>query len=248
MLSAPQRDEVHLIFSSLTGRPRFIDYLRSTLSTGEQERAGRFRFERDRNAFTVARGLLRLVLGKLTDTSPQAIEFRYGSHGKPFVSRAPQVRFNVSHSDDIVLYAFGLECEIGADVERIRPVEHMEDIAARFFSPAEGHDLLTVPSAARPTAFFNCWTRKEAFIKALGLGLSYPLDRFQVTLCPGQAARFVGIDGRSGSETNWSIYDVAPSDGHAAAVALDGRDPRFRVFRFKSAQECVEGLQLKTAL
>jgi 4'-phosphopantetheinyl transferase len=140
----------------------------------------------------------------------------------------------------MVLYGLRQNREIGVDLEHIRLVSNMEEIARRYFSPAEYCEFLAVPRERRVKAFFDCWTRKEAFVKALGDGLSYRLDRFQVTLRPDEAAEFVSIDGRPGSEAGWSLYDVAPSESYAAAVALEGPNGVFQVRKFDTPQECVE--------
>lgn len=231
-------DSTKLLFSSLAAPRHFTNRLRQQLSSEEQQRADRFRFEKHQTAFIIARGLLRILLGTYLDVEPVAIQFCYGSNGKPSVPDAPDLHFNISHSGEMVLYGFRQDRRIGVDVEHIRVVSNMEGIARRFFSAEEYRDLLTVPRGHRRKAFFDCWTRKEAFVKAVGDGLSYSLDRFRVALRPDQRAELISIDNRPGSEAGWSLYDIAPSESYAAAVILEDPPGDLQVRRFQTPQEC----------
>jgi 4'-phosphopantetheinyl transferase len=234
-------EDVELIFCKLVASPDSQKYLYSLLSPDERTRAAGFRFDKHRTSFIIARSLLRILLGNVTDAQPAAIAFRYGPEGKPVLDGAPHVHFNVSHSDDLVLYGLRRNHEIGVDIERIRDIDDLEAIAKQFFCPAECRELLTVSKQDRTKAFFDCWTRKEAFIKFLGTGLSFPLLRFQVTLTPGDPARLVHVDGQwPGS---WFLQDVAPSDGYAAAVASEVRNCRFRVWRLEQPEDGVRFLK-----
>ena len=235
MCPTPSSEEIQLVFGTLSASPDSEKYLYELLSPDEQERSARFKFAKHRTSFVVARGLLRIVLGNYMNAKPAAIDFQYGPCGKPVVKGAPQVHFNVSHSEQVVLYGLRLDHEIGVDIERIRPMDDLEGIARRFFSPAECRDLLAIPEQHRTKAFFDCWTRKEAFIKFLGTGLSFPLHRFQVTLGPGQPVQLIHVDGQpSGSRF---LRDIAPCDSHSAAVASEGRDSRLRVWRLEGPEE-----------
>lgn len=238
MHKKPAPNEVHVIFSRLQASPELIAELWRTLSVDERDRADRFYFETHRSSFVAARGLLRIILGRYLKIEPGHVRFRYGNRGKPAVSDTGDISFNLSHSGDLVVYAVGEGQQLGVDVECIRAPEDMEQIAQRFFCSEEYRELLTVPAHLRAKAFFNCWTRKEAFVKALGDGLSYPLDRFQVTLHPTQPAAFVNIDGCTGGETPWSLHDVAPSDDYAAALVVESRTSNVRLWRFESPLQC----------
>jgi 4'-phosphopantetheinyl transferase len=238
-------EDIQLIFTSLAASDDLLARFRGILSADELARASRFRFDKHRNAFLVARGLLRLILGRYTNTDSAAIQFTYGPQGKPEVVDAPHVRFNLSHSESIALYGIRRGGAIGVDVEYIRAMEDLEDIARHFFCAAECEDLLAVPQAGRQKAFFNCWTRKEAFIKAIGEGLSHPLDRFRVALRPDEAACLISVDGRPGAETDWSLHDIAAPEGYVAAVALAGRHGRFDIRRFESPRACAGFCDLK---
>ncbi len=197
------------------------------LAADEQARAAKFHFDQHRRAYVLGRAVLRGLLGRMLDMPPSQIQFCYGPKGKPALadSRAP-LRFNVSNSGNLAVYAFTEGCEVGIDVEAIRPVPDMELIAARFFSPAESSELMSVPEPDRPQAFFNCWTRKEAYIKAVGDGLSVPLDSFQVTLRPGAPAEMLCLEGSAEAAKAWTLEDFTPAPGCVGAVAYpDQRRP-----------------------
>ncbi|KAF0249532.1 MAG: phosphopantetheine-protein transferase, partial [bacterium] len=151
--------------------------LRQILSLEEQSRADKFYFEHDRNRFTVARAILRTILGNYLGHNPSDIKFSYAKNGKPFLENI-DLQFNVSHSQDLALCAFTYQRELGVDVEYLRLMKDAEQIAKRFFSPRESSLFCSLPPQEQQLAFFRCWTRKEAYIKAIGDGLSYPLDKF----------------------------------------------------------------------
>ena len=175
-------DEVHVWRLTLDRPPeRFLELL----EPDEVERANRFYFERDRKHFVVARGFLRLLLGWYLHAGPKQLQFAYGAWGKPSLANEfceSQLRFNMSHSHGVALYAVTQGREIGVDVEHVRAYFAGDYIARRFFSPHEVGDLRGLPEDDRVSAFFRCWTRKEAYIKATGRGMSQPLDGFDVTL------------------------------------------------------------------
>jgi 4'-phosphopantetheinyl transferase len=201
----------------------------AVLSPEETARAERFHFDRHRRAFILGRAGLRFLLASYLDLDAAAIHFEYGPQGKPVLAPmlkgACSLRFNASHSGDLAAYAFTSGCEIGIDVERYRELPDLENIARRFFSPEEAAELLKLSLAERTPGFFNCWTRKEAYIKAMGGGLSIPLDSFRVTLVPGAAARMVSLDGSNDAARHWSLYDFTPAPDYAGAIAYPD-DPR----------------------
>ena len=196
--------------------------LEATLSPDEKARADRFHFVKDRSRFVVARGVLRELLGRYLRQAPAGLEFSYGPHGKPAISGvngASRLSFNLAHSGKLAVYAISTQRNLGIDVERIKPESADEDIAHRYFSAREVSDLQTLPPDAKVEAFFRCWTRKEAYLKALGTGMQTPLDSFSVSLLPGQAAEFLG-----GVEPCWQMVMFHPGDGYAGALVHDG-DP-----------------------
>jgi 4'-phosphopantetheinyl transferase len=197
----------------------------STLDQDERTRASRFHFDKHRRHFVVSRGFLRALLGRYLDTSPEAVRFAYGPHGKPMLEgehRDSSLRFNASHSGDWAVYAFVQEHEIGVDVEQIKEDFATEGIAERFFSVREVQILNALPEAEKPAAFFRCWTRKEAYIKAIGTGLSHPLDTFDVTLAPGEPAALLRVARDPESIARWSIFDLEVGAEYAAALAVAG--------------------------
>ncbi len=208
--------------------PEVVAHLRPLLSADEIERAERFRFDHHRRRFIVARGVLRSMLGLYLDRPPASLAFEYGPKGKPSLAAGfdPHLRFNVSHSDELGLYALGLDTELGVDVEKRRPMPDAEQIAERFFSWNERLDLRGVPGEAKADAFFNCWTRKEAYIKATGDGLSMPLDRFDVSLLPGEPARMRSAEGDPAKAAEWTLLHLEPAEGYVGALCIHGHDWR----------------------
>jgi 4'-phosphopantetheinyl transferase len=218
------------IWRAILDRPEeSIAYLWTLLADDERQRAERFLFPRDRAHFTVARGLLRVLLGHYLGSLPQHLRFAYGPHGKPVLTLAtqgPHLHFNVSHSHGLALYACTWGRDIGVDVERIRPAVARENIAEHFFSPREVTTLRSLPPAVQATAFFACWTRKEAFIKAKGMGLTLPLHQFDVAFAPGESAALLRTAWDAQEVHYWSLRDLDPAPEYRAAVAVAGHDWR----------------------
>jgi 4'-phosphopantetheinyl transferase len=217
-------DAVEVIATNLDPAAKGITALAELLSDSERERARRFVYERDRRRFIVGRGRLRELLAERLGVLPKSLEFTYGAHGKPAL--APRfadsnLRFNVSHSQDLALYAVAVGREVGIDVEAVRRLPDADEIAERFFSPHENEAYRALDPWDRPLGFFNCWTRKEAFVKALGEGLSHPLHSFEVTLGPRQAARFLRIGNALGSNCGWRVRGFCPATGFVAAVVSE---------------------------
>jgi 4'-phosphopantetheinyl transferase len=192
------------------------------LSHDERERAEKFRYAQHQRHYVVARASLRRLLAERLRVAPQAVEFVETKHGKPRlapVHGAADVEFNLSHSGVLALYAFTRSRAVGVDVELIREVPDVADLAERFFSVTEAEVLRAVPVDRRSLAFLACWTRKEAFIKALGLGLSCPLDAFDVTIDPDTPARITRVEERIDTVANWTLQGFTPYHGYIAAVA-----------------------------
>jgi 4'-phosphopantetheinyl transferase len=194
------------------------------LSDAERQKAARFALHRDRRRFIVARSRLRELLGDRLDVRPDSVELVYGERGKPALAQRfadSRLRFNVSHCNDVAVYAFSSGCEIGIDVEAVRQISDADDIAARFFSPRENEAYLALDPRDRPLGFFNCWTRKEAFIKALGDGLYHPLDSFDVSLAPGEPAKILRVGNTPGDGSGWHLNSFSPASGFVAAVVTE---------------------------
>lgn len=218
--------DIHIWSIALDQPPEQEAALRALLAPDEIERADRFRFDRHRRQYTVGRGVLRRMLGRYLGRRPEELTFAYGDKGKPYLPGHAELFFNLSNSEELALVGFTLRGEIGVDVEHLRPMPDGEQIAERFFSVPERDVLRAVPGPLKDLAFFNCWTRKEAYIKAVGDGLSMALDRFDVTLAPGDPARMLRLDGDPERGAQWYMEHLEPKDGYVGAVALVGRDFR----------------------
>jgi 4'-phosphopantetheinyl transferase len=232
--------EIHVWCASLVVPASIQDSLYQTLASSERERTGRFHFVEHRNAYIVGRGVLRSILSRYCGIAAADVEFVYEEKGKPRIS-SQAIQFNVSHSHELALYAVAREPLLGVDVEWVRPMDDQENIAKRFFSAKEYAELMSLNQDQRSDAFFNCWTRKEAYVKAIGDGLSAPLDRFQVSLRPGEQALFVSIEGHVDRASEWSLFDVRPMEGYVGAVAVRGRGWQIRQKHWEHAEHLREG-------
>lgn len=227
-------DEVHVWRAPLDLPSERLERLRGTLAPDECERAARFYFERDRRHFVAARGLLRALLGRYLKLPPDGLRFGYTPHGKPHMADGgggEWLRFNLSHSGGVALYAFGRGRELGVDIEQVRAdIEHSQ-IAERFFSSREVAALRDLPPRLQREAFFLCWTRKEAYIKGIGEGLSLPLDSFDVSLTPGAPASLLAVRGDAREAARWGLRDLEPGPGYHAALVAEGHDWHLRRWR-----------------
>jgi len=201
--------EVHLV--TLAAEPERFALLESLLSPDERARAARLVFAEHRHHFTVCRGTLREILGRSTGVEPRALAFVQNEYGKPALPEG-RLRFNVSHSAGLALIAVSAHRELGVDIERMNRRVAEERIAERFFSPNEAAKLRALPVEEQTHAFFRCWTRKEAYIKARGMGLALPLHSFDVTLGPDEPAAIL----RGGE--GWEIESLDPAEGFAGAL------------------------------
>lgn len=220
-------NEVHVWRASLDPPAETLARLCETLAPDERRRTERFYFPELRRRFAAGRGLLRAILAAYLHREPASLEFTYNAQAKPALAGAAakgEVRFNLSHSHGLVLYAVTRGREVGVDVEHLRPEFAGEQIAERFFSPNETAALRALPPELRTEAFFCCWTRKEAYIKARGLGLALALDDFDVSLAPGAPAALLATRDDPRQATRWSLRALNPGPGYAGALAVEGRD------------------------
>jgi 4'-phosphopantetheinyl transferase len=217
--------EVHVWRASLDVGPVGLQRLGETLSADERARAQRFHFPHHRDRYIAAHGILRELLARYLGTEAGDFRFQLNDHGKPALGTGQEtadMRFNLSHSQDIALFAFAWRCEVGVDVEYIRPAVGDKGLAERFFSTQEVAALRALPKDAQNEAFFNCWTRKEAYVKARGRGLSINLASFAVSLAPTQMTNvpIIGID--DSEAVRWSFRSLAAGTGYAAAIVAEG--------------------------
>jgi len=226
---------VHVTVSDAT-TARFLPLL----APDELARAARFRFDNLRNSFIFARGVLRVLLGRYLNMPPANITFSYGPMGKPSITQPLDIRFNASHSGDLALFAFTIGCEVGIDLEEIRPLQDIHEIANRYFCSEEATELMSLPEEDRERAFFLCWTRKEAYIKAVGDGLSVPLDSFRVTLQVGEPARFVHIAHDKDAAKAWMLHNIELLSHYAAALAYMEAPRPVNVLSLAEPAELVE--------
>jgi len=233
-------DEVHVWRANLDKAPSQIQGFFHNLAADERARAERFYFERDREHFIGARGVLRAILGCYLNRMPECLSFRYGSHGKPALageSDGGTIRFSVSHSHGVALYAVTRGREVGIDLERIRFDVAVAEIAERFFSRREAAMLRTLPSEVQRQAFFRCWTRKEAYIKARGEGLSLALDQFDVSLAPGEPEATLGTRRDPSEASRWSLQELIPAPGYVAALAAEGQGWRLTCWQWPDPRQ-----------
>ncbi len=222
-LSAPTLDgaSIHLWYAGLQDCKAWLPDFSSLLSTDENERRMRFRFEPDRQDFAFARGMLRSVLAEYLKSDPRDLSFGYTEHRKPFLSTPEsELRFNLSHTQGAVLLGVCRGREIGVDIEKVREDLNPLEISTRFFSAAEQQGLKELPEAEQRPAFFRCWTRKEAFLKARGHGLSHPLELFDVSIGADDSEVALVTRPHAEDARQWRILATPAPEGYAAAVAV----------------------------
>lgn len=225
-------DEIHVWVAVLDfSEDKLADFYK-TFSEHEQTRAKHFHFEKDRKRFIGARGVLRTLLSQYIIGDPKNIQFTYSSHGKPALVNDPSLRFNVSHSQNVALFAFSKQYELGVDIETMEKSREIVAIAKRFFTANESKLIDHLKGKAQNQAFFNGWTRKEAFLKALGMGLSYPLKQVEVTMSPEDPAKFIALYDKNLNMNDWSLYNLKYTDNFAAALVVKGIPNRISLFKF----------------
>jgi 4'-phosphopantetheinyl transferase len=221
---------IELFLAELDVESARNEYYRSLLSPDEQRRAERYHYAADRSRFITARGVLRTLLGSRLSRAPESLRFEYGANGKPALEGGdPELRFNLSHSAGFALYALSQRDDVGVDIEQIRDGFSETSIAEQFFSERECTTLRELPREAQSLAFFQCWTRKEAFVKANGHGLPFGLGDFDVSLEPGQPAALLSVHNDSAVAAEWSLFSLTPAPGFVAAVAIRGRECEFNL-------------------
>ena len=207
-----------------------VKLLGSYLSADESQRAAQLHFPEDRKRFITAHGCLRDILARYLHCEPRQLTFSTGEHGKPALTSHKGINFNLAHSGDYALIAITRGRRVGVDVERVRQDLEMEKIARRYFSKREVSELMALPQEDRKVAFFNCWTRKEAYIKAHGLGLSQPLDSFDVSLSPGKPTVLRATRPDLQEAARWSLESLVIDSQYPSAVAVEGQGLEIRLW------------------
>jgi 4'-phosphopantetheinyl transferase len=218
-------NEVHVWRASLEVPASSVEHLQRLLVDGEIERARRFYFEKDRRHWIVAHAVLRTLLGRYLRVEPRTLVFATNEYGKPSIASPlaeRRLHFNLSHSGDLALYAFAYDKELGIDVERMRVGIDYMDLATRYFSVYERTALRALPADRQEEAFFLCWSRKEAYIKARGKGVSLPLDQFDVSLAPDEPAILLGSREEPQATERWSLHALFPGERYAGALVTEG--------------------------
>jgi 4'-phosphopantetheinyl transferase len=222
-------DEAHVWWIPLRADARALELHRQVLSPDELDRAGRFYFDQHRNQYVIGRGAMRRILSRYVNVQPQDLEFVYGPKGKPDFTphqNPHHMRFNLSHSGGLALLGVSKNQELGVDVEFVKADFGGMEIAERFFSAKEVQTLFAIAAAERNAAFFACWTRKEAFIKAIGEGLSVPLDSFDVAFAPNARPALTRVEGNPDEVSRWNVYDIPASAEYKAAMVIEGQGHR----------------------
>ena len=223
-------EEVHLWRAPLDLRGSILERLYGTLADDEKVRAERFRFAEGRARFTAARGMLRDILARYAGVEPASLQFGYQHSGKPFLlagAGVGKLQFNLSHSKGMGLYGVTLGRPVGVDIEQVRQGPEFSRIAERYFTPKEAEALRNCPVHLQAEAFFRCWTRKEAFIKASGEGFARGLGSFEVSIEPGDNDALLDVSGDPAAMKRWHLANVDAVDGFAAAVAVEQRGLAF---------------------
>lgn len=216
------RDDVHIWRFSLDRPSQLLDRLIPLLSEDERQRSQRLCFAQDSRRYILCRGLLRCILGRYLNTAPQTLVFSYSSTGKPEVQNSAGLQFNLTHSENLALIGIARDRATGVDLEYVQPVAAMQRVIKRICSPQEQAIFATLSKDAQLAAFYTCWTRKEAYLKATGEGFGRPLDQVEVSFIPGSPAQLLRVHGISDAGERWSLHSLHPAPGYIAAIAVAG--------------------------
>jgi 4'-phosphopantetheinyl transferase len=231
--------EVHVWEFPLQVTPATLADFGSTLAPAERERAARFHFERDRNRFIAGRAQMRYILSEYLRTKPSRVQFCYSARGKPALNgefAGSGLEFNLAHSDDLAILAVTRAGKVGVDVERVRPLKDVGDLVARFFSQRENDLFQQLLEEQKSAAFFNLWTRKEAWLKATGEGIGELLNQVEVSFLPGEAARILHLPTIANAVAHWDLHALAPASGFIGAMATATPGTAVQCWKWKGLQ------------
>lgn len=233
-ISPSLKEDIHIWNIKVSFDHNIIFRFESILSADEKKKANRFKFEKDKLIYITARGILRLLSGKYLKISPKEIKFDYSEYGKPFFKTDTSLKFNVSHSGERIAIAFSQGQEIGIDIEKIKDDFNVIELARNFFSKNEIKALEQVSKSEVNRAFYRCWTRKESFIKAEGSGLSFPLDKFAVSLDKDEQAELLKTDWEATEKDMWSLYSFVPCEEYIGAIAYRSKVVSLKYYEWDS--------------
>jgi 4'-phosphopantetheinyl transferase len=228
-----KHNQVHIWCALLESNEEQLNQFFNLLDANEQHRAQRFRFAKDRSHFIISHGILRKLLGHYLKIAPQTLQFGYTKFNKPFLMAYPELQFNLSHSKNIALFAITVNHVIGVDVEYINPACDIDAIAERYFSTREYAVLKMLNGDEKISAFFNGWSRKEAFLKAIGQGLSYSLAKVEVNMQINKPAKLLALDDKNENVSDWLLQALNPLDNYAAALAIKNPLAKIELFKFQ---------------
>ena len=234
-VSMPSQSEIHVWLIPLARSFAEVAMAEKNLSGAERERAARFHFHQDKRRFVIRRAVLRQILAACLETGSESISLDSVPNGKPLIRGQENpggLRFNSSHSGDLALIGLARGFEVGIDVEQHRPLPDAEDLAKTFFSEVETAELAALPPPLKTAGFFDCWTRKEAFVKATGWGLSYPLNRFSVSLARDQPATLLSVIDEPEAVKKWTMVSLDLPPRYSAAVVFAGKKMPVKCFEW----------------
>ena len=214
--------QVHISCARLDAFKKELIQLEALLSQEEKTRASRFHFSADKNSFVIRRGIRRLLLSRILGQDPASLQFRHGPNGKPEleeISIEERLYFNDSHSGGLALYGFSRDCQIGVDIEQLKPITNLEGITASFFSRRESQELISLAPERREEAFIACWTRKEAVLKSTGEGIGTGLANVEVSVDSGIEKEIVKTDRALRNAPDWIVHSLRPAAGYLATLA-----------------------------
>ncbi len=215
-----RKKTIHVWYCHFKNNKNQLKQYAALLSSDEIDRSRKFKFEKDQETYVITRAVLRILLGKYLKQAPEEINFDYTKYKKPFLTPTNNLKFNVSHSGNMAAFAFYSNREIGVDIEKIKDDFDVLELAQNFFSKKEIEVLEKLPKSELARAFYRCWTRKESFIKAEGSGLSFPLDKFTVSIESDTSAEIVETNFSSEAYKQWSLFSFIPQENYLAAVAV----------------------------
>ncbi len=226
------KNKVEVYHTNFSDHFKNINTFLNILSVDEIEKSNKYRFQIDRKKSIVSRGILRNLLGKLLKENAKHIKFNYGPYGKPDYSHKANIKFNVSHSNDMLVIAFAKDFEIGVDIENIKSNFDVMDIASNFFSKIEINALEEIPPLKQVDAFYRCWTRKESFIKAKAQGLSFPLDAFSVSIDDATKVKLLETQWDIHERDQWSLFSFRPQYKYVGAISIHGKINAFNLIKY----------------